>query len=145
MLTEQRFPTPNIATKEANCCKRLPTSLQKKKAKEKDQMFFQGPNLLALRFNTDNFITYYFYRLKEYKIFQNVTFPVFIYVPTFGVVLVCIYIIVIVKIREKTKLTSQEKKKKKEKQAVLQLVLIIVAFLIGYIPFTGKKNHLFQF
>jgi len=28
-----------------------------------------------------------------------------------------------------------------EKQAVLQLVLIAISFLIGYVPFTGKKMY----
>ena len=80
-----------------------------------------------------------FFRLDQYKIFQNVTFPLFLYVPTFGVVIVCIYIIAVVKMRARNspQSTKQERQRTKEKQAVLQLVLIIVAFLIGYIPFTG--------
>ena len=81
-----------------------------------------------------------FFRLNEYRIFQNVTFPLFLYVPTFGVVLVCVYIIAVVRVRAKSSPSSnkQEKQQKKERQAVLQLMLIIVAFLIGYIPFTGR-------
>jgi len=34
---------------------------------------------------------------------------------------------------------TMQKRLTKEKQAVLQLVLIVVSFLIGYVPFTGKK------
>ena len=86
------------------------------------------------------FINLLFFRLKEYKIFQHITFPTFLYAPTFGVVLVCIYIIILVNLRSKnaTKSNKQTRQQQKEKQAVLQLVLIIIAFLIGYIPFTGK-------
>ena len=79
------------------------------------------------------------FRVTEYRYFQNITFPIFLYVPTVGVVSICIFIIVLVKTRAKKvkDMVQNEQQQQKEKQAVLQLVLIICAFLLGYIPFTG--------
>jgi len=48
---------------------------------------------------------------------------------------------VLVKKRAKKNATAKTDKnqQRKDKKAVLQLVLIIIAFLIGYIPFTGSS------
>lgn len=87
-----------------------------------------------------NHIFIVYSRLGAYAIFQHVTFSTFLYVPTIGVVFVCLYIIILVKIRSKriARTQMQRNEQDKEKQAVIQLVLIIFAFLLGYIPFTGQ-------
>ena len=80
------------------------------------------------------------FRLYQYQLFQRTAYPIFLYVPTIGIAIICCLIIVLVKKRTSNipKSKRDEKVQSKEKQAVLQLFLIIGAFLIGYIPFTGE-------
>ena len=54
--------------------------------------------------------------------------------------IICGIVIYLVQKRSKQNFASKqnEKSHKKEKQAVFQLILIIVAFLIGYVPFIGN-------
>jgi len=42
-------------------------------------------------------------------------------------------------IRHSQSTETRPKRLAKEKQAMLQLVLIVMSFLIGYVPFTGKN------
>ena len=79
------------------------------------------------------------YKIKEYKWFQQTTYPIFLLSSMIGIAIICCVIVAVVKKRskQKMKLEQQAKEQRKEKQAVIQLVLIIIAFLIGYIPFTG--------
>jgi len=41
--------------------------------------------------------------------------------------------------RHSQSIETMQKRLTKEKQAMLQLVLIVMSFLIGYLPFTGKN------
>jgi len=86
-----------------------------------------------------------YFRVDSYRTFQNVSFPIFFYIPTIGVVTICGVLITLVRIRSKKIPASrkQEKEQRKEKQAVLQLSLIICGFLIGYIPFTSILSNIF--
>ncbi|XP_076818862.1 trace amine-associated receptor 9-like isoform X1 [Clavelina lepadiformis] len=80
-------------------------------------------------------------QFEFYKLFQEVCYPIFLYLPLVGVVVVCSAIVFIVRIKSRKVAPSKkcEKRQKREKQAVLQLLLIMASFLIGYIPFTAYE------
>jgi len=80
------------------------------------------------------------FRKSEYLLYQRIAYPIFLYVPTIGITVICCFMIVMVRKRSKKIAETQKEKKQKRKgkKAVIQLVLIIIAFLIGYIPFTGR-------
>ncbi|XP_078491732.1 type-1 angiotensin II receptor B-like [Ciona intestinalis] len=79
-----------------------------------------------------------FHYIEIYKLYQSITFPMFLYVPTVGVVVACFLIGFTVK--SKALMASTDvSRARKEKQAVLQLTLIVVSFLFGYIPFTAYE------
>ncbi|XP_078481740.1 neuromedin U receptor homolog nmur-2-like isoform X1 [Ciona intestinalis] len=79
--------------------------------------------------------------LDKYILYQKVAYPLFLYIPTIGVVITCILIAVTLKRRSgRANLNKKEERRlRKERQAVLQLILIIVSFLLGYIPFTAYE------
>nr|XP_039267545.1 growth hormone secretagogue receptor type 1-like [Styela clava] len=79
---------------------------------------------------------------EQYTLFQKIAYPLFLYGPLVMVVLVSVMISFQVYATTQTRAaksaneTASVKRKKKDKQAVGQLILIVLSFLIGYIPFT---------
>ena len=80
------------------------------------------------------------FRYEPYLVYQIVFYSLFFFAPTIGILIVSILIGVAVMTRT-PKMGTQ--KKKKQILAVTQLVLIVMSFLIGYIPFTGEIKELF--
>jgi len=82
-----------------------------------------------------------FYRYDHYTTYQKVFYPLFLYAPTIGVILMCVLIAGSVRSNMHPDHSTQNTQKwqTKAKQAVLQLFLIVVSFLIGYVPFTGEN------
>ncbi|XP_076818861.1 neuromedin U receptor homolog nmur-2-like [Clavelina lepadiformis] len=78
---------------------------------------------------------------ETYTLYQKICYSTLLYAPSIGVVLLSILIGATVRSRlsKMGSSTNNEKKKKKERQAVLQLLLIVLSFLIGYIPFTAYE------
>ncbi|CAK8671550.1 growth hormone secretagogue receptor type 1-like isoform X2 [Clavelina lepadiformis] len=71
-----------------------------------------------------------------YTLYQRICFPVFLYFPSLGVIVLSV--LIARKVHSKTdELNSIQRKK--ERQALLQLVLITLCFFIGYIPFTAYE------
>ena len=115
-----------------------------------DEIFIQLINECHFTFFKDNFFLGFnqyvlfqkisFFRFDKYVLFQKITYSMFLYAPTIGITLICCSTIALVKKRAVTvsKTEKDENQRRKEKQAVVQLVLIIISFLIGYLPFTGK-------
>nr|XP_026690745.1 blue-sensitive opsin-like [Ciona intestinalis] len=75
----------------------------------------------------------------QYTLATKVCYSIFLYAPSVGVVFLSILIGITVKSRPSMSSQEDGKRKQKEKQAVLQLVLIVVSFLIGYVPFTAYE------
>lgn len=75
-----------------------------------------------------------------YTTYQKIAYPIFLYMPLLLVVMLAIWTSALVYgMKRKGASTSQnDRRLPKQRQAVTQLILIVVSFLIGYIPFTGK-------
>ena len=81
----------------------------------------------------------YGFRIRNFRIFQIFAYPLFLFVPTIGIAIICCSIIWLVRKRSKDNVASKkEKQHTKERQAVVQLTLIILSFLLGYLPFIGN-------
>ncbi|CAK8697310.1 unnamed protein product [Clavelina lepadiformis] len=80
-------------------------------------------------------------RLHSYVLYQKVGYSIFLYGPMVGVVVMCIATIIMVAMRTRKRATSKklEKLQRKERQSTIQLVLIIISFLLGYVPFTAYE------
>ena len=95
--------------------------------------------LLSLNVEKQNCIVIFF-RINAYRTFQLTSYPIFLCLPVVGVTIMCGVVMYLVRKRAKMNLGSKKDAKllRKEKQAEFQLILIIAAFLLGYIPFLGK-------
>ena len=76
----------------------------------------------------------------------NIIYPVLIYVPLVGVVIVSLTITYVVYENSNSKFKRSEKRKRKDRQCIVQLLLIALCFAVGYTPITGtlKSVGFFQ-
>ena len=73
-----------------------------------------------------------------YKLLQQITFPIFIYIPSCGVIFTGIAIGIVVMHSRVANVKKSERAMRKEKNAVMQLFFIAACFLLGYVPWSGK-------
>ncbi|CAK8683433.1 growth hormone secretagogue receptor type 1-like [Clavelina lepadiformis] len=77
---------------------------------------------------------------KQCKLYTEIIYPIFFYIPIIIIVLTSILLVHELKQRAKNfsdKISQAGISQKKEKQIVLQLFLIVASFLVGYISFTA--------
>ncbi|XP_077967113.1 blue-sensitive opsin-like [Styela clava] len=83
--------------------------------------------------------------IEEYLLFQRIAFPIFLYVPLGVIVIVSVIIVVQLRasiqsgIGDALGSTARMNRRRQIMQAVLQLMLIVISFLIGYVPFTAYE------
>lgn len=84
-----------------------------------------------------------FFRYAQYTSFMTIALPLFVYAPLFLVVIISFLTCVQVYASAQQSVGTRTKRQiMKEKQAVLQLTLIVISFVVGYGPYTGKQNTL---
>lgn len=69
--------------------------------------------------------------------FQKTAYPIGIYAPMALVVIVSSVTVATVYGKPKSLSSKSSRRRRRDKQAVIQMILIVVSYLIGYIPFTG--------
>ena len=72
--------------------------------------------------------------------YQQAAYPIFLYAPMVGVIILSILIAFVMKNRPTVNTTEHgaKRRRRKEQQAVRQLFLIVCSFLLGYLPYIGK-------
>lgn len=72
-----------------------------------------------------------------YKVYQQIAYPLLLYIPLALVAILAAWTSIQVYGMESPSSDSSNTEER-QRQAVMQLILIVISFLIGYIPFTGE-------
>lgn len=84
------------------------------------------------------------HHIDRYGTYMSVAFPLFLYLPGIGVILLSLLIVSLVFMKARSASRGGEsysqKRMQKDTQAILQLMLIALLFLVGYVPISAYEQ-----